>query len=373
MNEKELRQYIAEIRGGEPSAESLARERQAALIKPPGSLGELEEISIRLAALTGKVRQRFQKPMVIILSADNGVYEEGVSSAPQRVTLQQTVNFVRRMTGVGALSKEFGDDLLVLDMGINADVPAAFSSADMEDFQTKVIDRKIARGTKNFAKEPAMTRAQAVTAIGTGIEAVHFAKAKGYDLLGAGEMGICNTSTSAAVLGALAGLTAEQVCGRGGGLTDAPYLHKRDIVAEAIARAKEQKLDALGTLADCGGFDIAAMVGVFLGAAHERMPIVIDGYISVTAAVAAARLCPAAVCAMFPSHQSFEIGYQKAAAALGLRPYLNLGMRLGEGSGCVLGFEIIRAACAVMDGMATFEEGGINDDYLEEIRKGDCF
>ena len=373
MTEKELEQYISEIEGGDPAAEKAATERQAALIKPPGSLGELETISIRLAALTGKVRQHFRKPLVIILSADNGVFEEGVSSAPQSVTIQQTINFIRRMTGVGALTKEFGNDLLVLDMGINGTVPAALSSKDMTDYQTKVIDRKIAYGTKNFAKEPAMTREQVLQAIATGIEAVDFAKAQGYDILGVGEMGICNTSTSAAVLGALAELSAEQVCGRGGGLEDAPFLHKKEIVAQAIAAARTEHLDPVGVLALCGGFDIAAMTGVFLAAAHERMPVLIDGYISVTAAVAAAKLCPEATAAMLATHQSFEIGYMKAAAELGVHPYLDLGMRLGEGSGCVIGFEVVRAACAVMDGMATFEEGGINDDYLEEIRKGDCF
>lgn len=373
MNRSELEQYIAEIGSADEEALAAARERQAALIKPPGSLGELEEISIRLAGVTGKVRQHFRKPLVIILSADNGVYEEGVSSAPQTVTIQQTINFIRRMTGVGALTKEFGNELLVLDMGINGDVPAAILSKDMEDYQTKVIDRKIAYGTKNFAKEPAMSEEQVLQAIAAGIEAVEFAKAKGHDILGVGEMGICNTSTSAAVLGALANLSAEQVCGRGGGLEDAPFLHKKDIVADAIAEARTNRLDPVGVLALCGGFDIAAMTGVFLAAAHEHIPVVIDGYISVTAAVAAAKLCPEAADYMFPSHQSFEIGYKKAVTELGLHPYLDLGMRLGEGSGCVIGFEVIRAACAVMDGMATFAEGGINDDYLEEIRKGDCF
>ena len=238
---------------------------------------------------------------------------------------------------------------------------------------SKVVNKKVAYGTKNLRCEPAMTRQQALQAVMAGIEQACIAKAEGVDVLGVGEMGIGNTTTSSAVLAALTGATVEAVTGRGGGLLDKAFAVKKQVIREALDKHQPDPNDPIDVLAKVGGFDLCAMCGVFLGAAAERIPVVIDGFISVVAALCAARLCPHVKDFLFPSHASFEVGYSIAVKELGLQPFLLLDMRLGEGSGCPLAFLTMEAACAVMNEMATFAEAAINDDYLEEIRKGDQF
>ncbi|MBR5229311.1 MAG: nicotinate-nucleotide--dimethylbenzimidazole phosphoribosyltransferase [Firmicutes bacterium] len=363
------------------SAIDEARARQEVLAKPTGALGSLEDISIQLAGITGKVKNDMKKQAIVIMSADNGVVDEGVASAPQSVTLSQTINFTRHYTGVSSMAKYFGIDLLVVDMGVKMTIPSALYTDQMTDdsrclshqkrLTGKIVNRSIAPGTKNLAKEPAMTRDEALRAIMTGMEAAKNIKECGYDIFGIGEMGIGNTTTSACVLAALTGKTGEEVVGRGGGLNDEGLAKKTRIVDEAISGLTAE--DVVGILAKVGGFDICAMVGAFLGAAYYRLPVVIDGYISAVAALAAVRLAPKAFNYMFGSHLSKEKGYLVAVEALGIKPYFNLGMRLGEGSGCPISFKIIETACAAMNGMATFAEGAIEADYLEEGKKGNFF
>ena len=360
--EELLKQKISEITPADSKAIQEAAKRQECLAKPPRSLGKLEEISIQLAGITGKVKNKIEKKRVIVLAADNGLYEEGIASTDRAVTMGQAVNMTKRLTGMSVLAKHFGDEVCVVDMGIYDDYDCP-----------GIINRSLGKGTANFVKGPAMTREQAVKAILTGFEMAEKAKAEGVDIIGVGEMGIGNTSTSSAVLCSLTDLTPEQVTGRGAGLTDAAFLKKKEAVAKAIEINKPDKNDAVDVLAKVGGFDIAAMCGVFLGAAKEKLPVVIDGFISIVAALAAYRICPDVKDYMFPSHESFEIGYLRAAEEIGLSPYLNMGMRLGEGSGCPLAFEIISAACAVMNDMACFgEEANFADDF-EEVRQGDCY
>jgi len=377
MNEKELFDYIKALPTADASMIRQAEARQAALAKPPGSLGKLEAISVRMAGITGQLTGIPKKPAVIIMSADNGVVAEGVSSAPQSVTMAQTINFTRKLTGVGALAKTFDTDLLVTDVGINGKVPEELSSEKITDiFHGRILDRKIACGTDNLACGPAMTRQQALEAVSTGIEVAEAAADAGYDLFGIGEMGIGNTTTSTAVLSAITGLEPEAITGRGGGITDSSFIKKKQIINDALKRNWPEGgacEDIIDTLARVGGFDIAAMAGAFIGAASRHLPAVIDGYISVVAALTAASLAPVSKNTMFASHRSEEPGYDAAIKVLGLDPMLDLDMRLGEGSGCVLAFQVIKGACGVMTGMATFDEAKINDDYLEEIRKGDCF
>ncbi|MEG0391910.1 MAG: nicotinate-nucleotide--dimethylbenzimidazole phosphoribosyltransferase [Anaerovoracaceae bacterium] len=369
--EKELFDLARTIEPLNEGAMKQALARQETLAKPPGSLGKLEELSVQFAGITGKLYNSVKRKCVIILAADNGVCSEGIASAPQSVTLAQTINFTRRLTGVGALAETFNTDLMVVDVGINSLVPKGLVSTEVGDIrENKIIDRKIAMGTKNLAKEPAMTREEAVTALMTGIELATAAKKMGYDIIGVGEMGIGNTTTSASVLSALTGCDAEAVVGRGGGITDSSFQRKKEIVEAA---AKQEFTDTIDILAKVGGFDIAGMAGVFVGAAINKLPVVIDGYISIVAALVAEKIAPRAKAYMIASHESFEIGYGRAIEALGLTPMLKLGMRLGEGSGCPLAFQIIEGALGVMSNMATFEEAEINDDYLEEIRKGNCF
>lgn len=348
-----------EIKPLDEAAMSAARARQARLAKPPGSLGRLEELSVQLAGIKGKVQNTIEKKHLLVFAADNGVVEEGVSSAPQSVTLQQTVNLTRAKTGASVLAKHFGCGITVCDVGVNADIA-----------EKAVLNRKIAYGTKNIAQGPAMTREQALTAIRTGME---LAQSTDADVLGVGEMGIGNTTTSSAVLAVLLDAEVEAVTGRGGGITDESFRKKKDVIRRAIAVNHPDRSDVVDVLAKVGGFDIAAMCGAFLGAAATQRPVVIDGFISAVAALCAVNLRPNVRGYLIPSHASFEIGYRLAMDAMELQPMLLLGMRLGEGSGCPLAFEILSAACAVMNRMATFDQAGINDDYLDEIRVGDKF
>ena len=378
------------------SAMEEARARQEILAKPTGALGDLEEITIRLAGITGQVKNDVTKQAIAIFSADNGVVDEGVASAPQSVTLSQTINFTRRLTGVGSMAKYFGIDLLVVDMGVKMDIPQELYCDEMVQNQSLsrgIVNRSLGRGTKNLAQGPAMTREEALQAIYTGMDTVEAIKRCGYGVFGIGEMGIGNTTTSACVLAALLGLDGEDVVGRGGGLNDDGMAKKIRIVDEAVARCEQygggnvvdeadtenirtrisKEIDVVGILAEVGGFDICAMVGAFLGAAYYKLPVVIDGYISAVAALAAYWLAPQVTDFMFGSHVSKEKGYMVAMDALDVKPYFNLGMRLGEGSGCPISFKIMETACATMNGMATFAEGAIDADYLQEAKKGNFF
>ena len=360
--------------GLDEAAVKEAKARQEVLAKPTGALGTLEDISIQLAGITGKTKNSMTKQAIVIMSADNGVVEEGVASAPQSVTLSQTINFTRHLTGVSSMAKYFDIDLLVVDTGVKMAIPSSLYTDEMTEegrLTSKITNRRIADGTRNLAKEPAMTEDEALRAVMIGIEAAKAIKDCDYDIFGVGEMGIGNTTTSACVLAALCGKAGEEVVGRGGGLNDEGFAKKIRIVDDAIRGLDPS--DVLGILARVGGFDICAMTGAFLGAAYYRIPVVIDGYISAVAALCAYRLAPKAVNFMFGSHLSKEKGSVIAMDALGINPYFNLGMRLGEGSGCPISFKIIETACAAMNGMATFAEGAIDADYLEEGKKGNFF
>lgn len=357
--QKELDALVREVLPLDRSAMTAAEEYQARLAKPPGSLGRLEEISIQLAGITGRVHNALNKKQLLVFAADNGVVAEGVSSAPQSVTKQQTINLMRGKTGAAVLAKHFGCGLTVCDVGVNADI-----------YESTVLNRKIAYGTQNICTGPAMTREQTLQAILTGAE---IARTVDADVIGVGEMGIGNTTTSSAVLAVLLGADVEAVTGRGGGITEESFRKKKAVIRTAIEVNRPDRDDVVGVLSKVGGFDLAAMCGAFLGAAAARRPAVIDGLISAEAALCAVRLCPNVRGYLVPSHASFEIGYRLAMEAMDLRPLFDLGMRLGEGSGCPLAFQVLDAACAVINDMATFDEAGINDDYLDEIRRGDQF
>lgn len=364
MNETEQRLH-AQLQEIEPLYQEpmrQARARQDALAKPPGSLGRLEDLSVQLAGITGHVKNEIRSTRIYVLAADNGVVAEGVSSAPQSVTRAQAINLTRGLTGASCLAKHFGDGLIVVDMGIALPYTCP-----------EIVNCSLGKGTQNLAVGPAMTRQQAVQGILTGMELAVQAKKDGVQILGVGEMGIGNTTTSAAVLAALSGQPVEAVTGRGGGITDAAFLKKKQVIKQALAVNRPDGADAVDVLQKVGGFDLCAMTGVFLGAAHERLPVVVDGFISVVAALCAAALCEHARGYLIGSHVSYERGYQIAQQLLGLQPCLQLGMRLGEGSGCPLAFRVVEAACAVIDTMATFPEAAIDDGYLTQIRERDSF
>ena len=257
------------------------------------------------------------------------------------------------------MCKHFGCEITVCDVGINADVK-----------EPAVLNRKIAYGTRNIVKGPAMTREQAIRAILTGTQ---LAQETDADVIGIGEMGIGNTTTSSAVLSVLLDADVEAVTGRGGGITDDSFRKKKEVIKTAIQVNQPDENDVIDVLAKVGGFDITAMCGAFIGAAATHRPVVIDGFISAVAALCACKLCPNVRGYLVPSHASYEIGYKLAMDVMDLQPMFLLGMRLGEGSGCPLAFEVLSAACAIINDMATFDQAGIDDGYLDEIREGDKF
>ena len=337
-----LNEVLKGIQGLDNDIIVKAKNRVDSLAKPLGSLGKLEDIAIRLSGITGNIFNNIDKKCVIIMSSDNGVEEEGVASAPQCVTLLQTKNFIKGTTGVATLAKANGIDLMVFDVGINSD-----------EVVEGVINRK--------------------KSLEIGIEAVKIAKEKGYKILGVGEMGIGNTTTSAAVLKALIGCETSQVVGKGGGINNASFEKKKRIVEEVVKKHNINFDDPIDIISKVGGYDIGAMTGVFLGAAFYRIPVVIDGFISVVAALLANRLNPLVKEFCFTSHKSQEIGYELAIKELGLDPMLDLNMRLGEGSGCPIAFSVIDFATAMMNNMATFEEGNIDNSYLEDVKDEECY
>ncbi len=343
-----LKQTITNIEPLDALWLTKARQRVDQLIKPVGSLGKLEQYYIQLAAIQKTLSPRAERRAVVVFSGDHGVIDEGVAVCPQSVTLQQTENFVRGYTGVCAIAKQAGAKLFPVDVAVNGKIGIA-----------GVIDRKLAYGTHNIRLGPAMTRQQAIAALEVGISSVAAAVAEGYNILATGEMGICNTTPSAAILAVMTGLDPAEVTGMGANLDDARVRHKIDVVRAALAVNRPDKDDPIDIISKVGGYEIAAMSGAFLGAARHGVVIVVDGFIATVAALLAVQLAPTVKDYLIPSHQSREKGAQIASQLLGLAPPLDMEMRLGEGSGAALMFNILDAACYMGREMITFDEAGI--------------
>lgn len=349
--EGQLAAVIESVTPTAPEAEAAAWTRLDSLTKPPRSLGRLEELAARIAAIQGTDHPDVSKKIVLLMAGDHGVVAEGVSPYPQDVTWQMVANFSAGGAAINQITQSVGADVRVHDVGVAADV-SAFEG---------VIVRKVAPGTANMAEGPAMTREQCAQAVLVGVEAAREAAAQGFTLLGTGEMGIGNTTAASALTSAFTGASAIDVVGRGTGLDDAGVAHKASVVERALAVNGVADLDPLGVLAAVGGFEIAALAGVVIGAAEEGVCVVSDGFISGAATLAALRLCPAARDYVLPSHLSVEPGHAKVLGALGLKPVLELDMRLGEGTGAALSFAILEAACRTLSGMATFAEAGVSE------------
>lgn len=352
-----LKETLKNIKEKDSNAERAAMQNIDKLAKPIGSLGTLEKIAAKIAGITGNTSNRMTRKNVIVMCADNGVVEEGVSSAPKNTTAILTENLAKNSTGVSVLSEFTCSDLTIVDIGVDAvfDNPL-------------IVNKKIGRGTFNIAKGPAMEYFKAVEAIEAGIEIIDKLSAAGYDMFGTGEMGIGNTTTSAAVLSALSGMPAEIVTGKGAGITEEQFIKKKNIVDLAVHLNSPDPNDPVDVIAKVGGFDIAGLCGCFLGAAKNRKPIVIDGFISSTAALCAVRLNRNVKDYLIPSHLSDEPGARYIMEEIGLEPMLNLHMRLGEGSGCPLAFQIIDSALYITDKMPSFEEASIDNETLVDIR-----
>lgn len=359
---QQLHAHIKKIRPLDQMAMGLASIRQTQLAKPPASMGTLEHMAVQMAGISGKIENRIERRRIIVLCADHGITEEGVSLASSFVTVAQAINMTKGGTGMSALARYFGTEVQVVDVGIASEYDCP-----------QILNRRIMRGTHNFADQPAMPRENAVKAVLTGIELAKQAKDDGMDIIGVGEMGVGNSTSASAVLAALTRMSAQLVLGCSREVNGVALSKREKTIQNALERYHLDPNDPIDVLAKVGGLDMAAMCGVYLGAAEHRLPVVIDGFVSAVAALCAARLCPTAVKYMFPSHAAEEPGYHVAAEQLGVSPYLNLHMRLGEGSGCTLAFEIIGAACAAMCGMATFEEAAIDDSYLDDVREDNSF
>ena len=329
-----------------------ARQRLDSLTKPLESLGKLENVAEKFAGIQeGRFPLRPEPAVMFTVAGDHGVVEEGIAAVPQTITAQMTHNFLAGGAGINALCRHGGIDLVVVDAGVKADLPES----------PMLVSRKIAYGTANFTKGPAMTEAQCLRALGLGIALARSAAVQGYNALGLGEMGIGNTTSSTALLCALLGFSPEVITGSGAGIPKRGLAHKQEVIAEALAanRTAIQRGRVLPTLAALGGLEIATLAGLILGGAEQRLAVMVDGFISTAAFVAARAFCPIVGEYCFFSHESAESGHVRVLAALGQEPLLNLGMRLGEGTGAALGLSLLGASAAIYNDMATFVEARV--------------
>ncbi|MEE9913179.1 MAG: nicotinate-nucleotide--dimethylbenzimidazole phosphoribosyltransferase [Deltaproteobacteria bacterium] len=329
-----------------------AEVRQGNLTKPPGSLGRLEDISIRLAGMKADPFPNVSRKAVIIMAADHGVALEGVSAFPVEVTPQMVLNFLNGGAAINVLARQAGAGVTIVDIGVAADFDPSLAG---------LHHRKVARGTHNIARGPAMTGAEAEKALACGMDVLALVAEKGIDLIATGDMGIGNTTPSSAIVAVMTGLPVALVTGRGTGIDDAGLAHKIKIIEQAIALNQPDPADALDVLCKVGGLEIAGLAGVMIGAAARRIPVVVDGFISTAAAMIAVGLVPDVRHYLFCAHQSVEIGHKAMHQHLGLTPLMDLNLRLGEGTGAVLAFHLIEAASRILREMATFAEAGVSD------------
>jgi len=328
-----------------------ARARQDTLTKPQGSLGRLEELSVQIAGITRDLTPQIKDKSILVMAADHGVAREGVSAFPAEVTPQMVLNFLSGGAAINVLAHLVGARVVVVDVGVNHEF----------DPEVGLLDFKVAPGTANMATGAAMTREQAIASIEAGIQAMQLEVDWGVDLVGTGDMGIGNTTASSAITAALTGLPVAQVTGRGTGLNDAQLTAKVATIERALELNRPNVSDPLDLLAKVGGFEIGGIAGVILGAAANRVPVIIDGFISGAGALIAAGLNPTATSYMIAAHSSVEIGHRAILAKLGLEPLLDLNLRLGEGTGAALAMNIVEGAVRILDEMATFAGAGVSE------------
>lgn len=343
---------IAAIKPIDPALLKKAQERLDNLTKPRGSLGRLEEAAKRIVAITGKEKPSLTQKVIFTLAGDHGVAKQGVSAFPQEVTSQMVENFLAGGAGINVLSRHVGARVVVVDIGVAADIPA----------RQGLVIRKVAYGTKDMSSGPAMTREEAIKAIETGMDIVEEEFKKGVDIVGTGDMGIANTTPSSAICSVMTGADVEDVTGRGTGIDDASLQQKIDVIKKAIDINKPDKSDSIDVLAKVGGFEIGGIAGIILACASRQIPVVIDGFISGAGALIACGLAPHAADYIFPSHESVEIGHKKMLEKIGAKAYLDLGLRLGEGTGAALAMDIIEAGVKIHNEMATFGEAGVSEE-----------
>jgi len=346
-----FRNLLASVRSPAPEWRTRAVARLNSLTKPLGSLGRLEEIAARLVEIREEERPRISKKVIFTLAADHGVTDEGVSAYPKAVTRQMVLNFLAGGAAINVLSRHGGIDVVVVDIGVDGDLGET----------TELVQAKVARGTRNMAREPAMSEAELYAALNVGIELAAWADKQGQRLIGTGEMGIGNTTAASAITSVLTGRPAGQVTGRGTGLDEPGLKRKIEVIGRAVEVNRPDPTDPLDVLRKVGGLEIAGLTGLIVGAASRRIPVVIDGFISGAAAAIACALDSKVNRFLFAGHRSFEPGHAALLEFIGDTPLLDLQMRLGEGTGAALAMMVIEAAAKILDEMATFESAGVSE------------
>jgi nicotinate-nucleotide--dimethylbenzimidazole phosphoribosyltransferase len=347
----QLEEIIANIQPLDEAAMRAARIRQDTLTKPRGSLGRLEELSIQLAGIKADPFPSVKRKAIIVMAADHGVALEGVSAYPSDVTAQMVLNFLRGGAAINVLARQAEARVTIVDIGV---------AAEFEPMPG-LIRRKIMYGTRNLAQGPAMTREEAKQALQVGVDVFNDEAARGLDIVATGDMGIGNTTPSSAIVAAMTGFSVAQVVGRGTGIDDQGLERKIRVIEQALAVNQPNRKDTMDVLHKVGGLEIAGLAGVMIAAAGQRIPVVVDGFISTAAAMIAVALAPRVRDYLISAHQSVEIGHREMLKYLNLNPLLDLNLRLGEGTGAVLAFHLIEASARILCEMATFDEAGVSD------------
>jgi len=321
------------------------------LTKPQGSLGRLEELAKGVVGITKKENPSLKNKVIFTLAGDHGVVEEGISAFPQEVTPQMVYNFINGGAGINVLAKHVGARVVVVDMGVASDLA----------LNPDLVIKKVGYGTKNMTKAPAMTREDALKAVSNGIEVFEQESDKGVDIVGTGDMGIGNTTASSAIVAAITGRSVEEITGRGTGLDDKAYRNKIKVIKKALEINNPDPKNPLDVLYKVGGFEIAGLSGIILAAASMRIPVVIDGFISGAAALIAYQLQPKVKNYMISAHCSVEKGHRITLDYIGLKPLLDLDLRLGEGTGAALAMNLVEAGVRILTEMATFKDAGVSE------------
>ena len=355
---RKIEETIKKIRGIDKDLLKEAQARLDGLTKPLGSLGRLEELAQRVVAITRDKNPRMQNKVIFTLAGDHGVVEEGVSAYPQEVTAQMVYNLLRGGAGINVLARDVGARVVVADVGV---------AADLEKHPTLII-RKVGYGTRNMVQGPAMTKEEAIRSIETGMDIFETEFVKGVDIIGTGEMGIGNTTPSSAITAVFTGYPIEKITGRGTGVDDEALNNKIEVIQRALKMNKPDAQDALDVLAKVGGFEIGGLAGVIIAAAARDVPVVVDGFISGAAALIAYHLEPKVKDYLIASHCSVECGHKVVLEHIGLKPLLDLNLRLGEGTGAALGINLVEAAVKIMTQMATFKSAGVSEGISQEVQ-----
>lgn len=350
-------QTLRKIQPINPSFYDKAQARLDMLTKPQGSLGRLEEFARRYAAIRENLNPFIKKKAVFTFAGDHGVADEGVSAFPKEVTPQMVYNFIRGGAGINVIARHVGADVIVVDVGVDHEFTEELHGSN------EFIKKKVVRGTRNMAKGAAMTRDEAVKAVEVGIEVANDYASKGYDIFGTGDMGIANTTPSSAIVAVITGKPVEAVTGRGTGIDDNSFNIKVEVIKRALDVNKPNPKDAIDVLAKVGGLEIAGIAGLIIGGAANRIPVVVDGFISTAGALIATELDPKIKDYIFMAHKSVEVGHQVMLDWIGQKPFVDLNLRLGEGTGAAIGISLIECGVKIMTEMATFADAGVSESH----------